>query len=145
MTSLLAFFLSFQKGPRAYSLYLPSHPPVCFYQRSAVCQTPCLTLVPSHGAFGEDPPLCYWGFFTCPINKLRPRHFLPQVHSPQGLMHRILYIEDGEGTVTQLCSTGEEGEFHFGMPLLHQCPTANPQSHPSERVGFYLVWLAFYL
>lgn len=47
--------LSPKGGLALRAWHLPSHHPACFYQASSVCQTPCLALVLSHGAFGEDP------------------------------------------------------------------------------------------
>lgn len=106
---------------------------------SFVCQTLYLALVLSHGTFGEDPPVPYWGFFTCTINKLRPRALLPRVHSLLGMMHHILYVEGGEGAVTQLCSIGEEVWISFWPAPSASVSHCHPQSHPSEPVGFYLV------
>lgn len=101
-------FLKSLKGASCLQL-VPAIPPSSVFLSSVFClPDTILGTSAKPWAFGEDPPVPYWGFFTCTINKLRPRALLPRVHSLLGMMHHILYVEGGEGAVTQLCSIGEE-------------------------------------
>lgn len=116
-------------------------PAIDFYWASLVCQTACLALVLSDGAFGES-----WQCLNWVSSHMRSTSWghapLPRRISTRSICLRCwitisFVLRWGEGG-SQLCRVGEE----VGVSLWHapsaSVPYCHPQSHASEPMGFYL-------
>lgn len=121
--------------------FLLLFPAIDFYWASLVCQTPCLALVLSDGAFGES-----WQCLNWVSSHMQPASWghapLPRRISTRSICLRrwittsfVLRLREGG---SQLCRVGEEVWVSLWLAPSASVSYCHPQSHARKPMGFYL-------